>query len=148
MKSVAVILAIASIIAGCATTSGGDSGGVASPNCDGTAACKVRVSVSDCVITATPATLDVTVKNINIFWDLDPLSSFAYRFPDDGIKLKVESAEFNEPEAQALRKKFKLHDKNDLSGTTHRYEYAIKVQKLEGFSWVDCPKLDPWVVNH
>ena len=148
MKSVAVILAIASIIAGCATTSGGDSGGVASPNCDGTGACKVRVSVSDCVITDTPATLDVTFKNINIFWDLDFLPSFAYQFPDDGIKLKTASTEFDEPEAQALRKKFKLHDKNDLAGTTHRYEYAIKVQKLEGFKWVDCPTLDPWVVNH
>jgi hypothetical protein len=44
-------------------------------------------------------------------------------------------------------KRCKLHDTDNLSGTTHRYEYATTVQKREGFKWVDYPKLDARVVN-
>jgi len=148
MRHLAAALVVASAVAGCAgPPRGGGTDGFAT-HCDGSGACKVSVSVSGCVITPDPATLDVDAKNINIFWELDAASSVSYRFPDDGVRLKAASSEFDEPEAQGFRKKFKLHDKNTLSGTTHRYEYAIKVQKLEWFKWVDCPILDPWVVNH
>lgn len=147
MRSNAVLLAIAGVgIAGCAgLPPDGGTGGSTLANCDGHGACKVRVSVTNCVITPDPETLPVTGKNILIFWELD-LGSMLYRFPDDGIKLKTPSTEFDEPEAQAHGKKFKLHDKNSLTGE-HRYEYAIKVQRLVMFNWVDCQPLDPWVVN-
>jgi hypothetical protein len=105
----------------------------------------VDVSVTNCVITPDPASLPVTGKNINIFWELDALSMF-YRFPDDGVKLKTSSPEFDAPEAQANRKKFKLHDKNSLAGQ-HTYPYTIKVQRLVLFQWVDCSPLDPTIVN-
>lgn len=115
-------------------------------NCDGTGACKVDVSVSDCKITPTPEPLSVTGKNILIFWELDAASASMYQFPDDGIKLKTASPEFDQPQAQANRKKFKLHDKNSLPGKKS-YPYAIKVQKKAGQSWTDCPPLDPTIVN-
>lgn len=146
MRCYAVFLAVAGVgLAGCAGFSPeGGAGGSTSANCDGHGACKVSVSVTNCVITPEPEPLQVTGKNILIFWELD-LGSMLYRFTDDGIKLKTPSTEFDEPEAQAHGKKFKLHDKNSLPGE-HRYQYAIKVQRLM-FNWVDCPPLDPWVVN-
>ena len=106
----------------------------------------MRVSVTNCAITPDPEKLIVTGKNINIFWELDAMSML-YRFPDDGIKLKTPSTEFDQPEAQANRKKFKLHDKNSR-GSVPPYEYAIKVQRLVLFQWIDCPLLDPWIVNN
>ena len=119
----------------------------AKANCDGTGACKVDVSVSDCKITPNPSSLAVTGKNINIFWELDAASASSYRFPDDGVKLKTPSAEFDQPEAQANGKKFKLHDKNSLPGQ-NSYPYTIKVQKQTLFIfWSDCPPLDPTIIN-
>ena len=142
--SLVPLLALVSIYAGCATPPGG--GGVATDNCDGSGACKLVISVTECKI-APPPDLHVTAKNVNIFWELDMASSVAYRFADDGIKLKQPSDEFDSPEPRMLNKKFKLHDKNSKVGE-YKYEYAIKVQKLSGFKWIDCPVLDPWVVNH
>jgi hypothetical protein len=137
MRRIFVVVVVAGVsLAGC---------GLAVANCDGRGACKVDVSVTNCVITPDPASLPVTGKNINIFWELDALSMF-YRFPDDGVKLKTSSPEFDEPEAQANRKKFKLHDKNSLAGQ-HTYPYTIKVQRLVLFQWVDCSPLDPTIVN-
>ena len=103
------------------------------------------VSVTSCTITPDPPALPVTGKNINIFWELGIWSQF-YRFPDDGVKLKTSSPEFDAPEAQANGKKFKLRDKNSLSGQ-YTYPYTIKVQRLVWFQWVDCPPLDPSIVN-
>jgi hypothetical protein len=138
MRRIFVVVVVAGVgLAGC---------GLAVAACDGTGACKVDVSVTNCVITADPPSLGpVTGKNVIIFWELDITSMF-YRFPDDGVKLKTESPEFDQPEAQAIRKKFKLHDKNSLAGQ-HTYPYTIKVQRLVLFQWVDCPPLDPSIVN-
>jgi hypothetical protein len=139
MRRIFVVVVVAGVgLAGC---------GLAVAACDGHGACKVDVSVTNCVPTPDPEPLPVTGKNINIFWELDTASMFFYRFrDDDGVILKTASTEFDQPAAQGNNKKFKLHDKNSLAGQ-HTYPYTIKVQRLVLFQWVDCPPLDPSIVN-
>jgi len=123
------------------------------PPCDGTGVCKVDVSVNACLITATPNELRVTKRNgIDIFWDLDPQSGYRFN-PIDGIKLKPnqpDESEFGDPQWLAEGKKFKLFDKNSKTtpGQKTYNNYTIKVQ-LKGLlgNWVDCPPLDPIIIN-
>jgi hypothetical protein len=110
----------------------------------------VDVSVTNCSITPTPASLPVTGKNINIFWELDRASTASYRFREtDGVTLKKPDSDFDQPQAQANGKKFKLHDKNSKAkpGEQLSYPYRINVQRSVPPNWVDCPPLDPVIVN-
>lgn len=144
MRSVAVVVIVAGLGLGLSCV--GISPASAA-NCDGNGACKVDVSVTSCNITPTPPSLLVTGKNIVIFWELDATSTSSYRFRDgDGVVLKSASSEFDQAGAQANNKKFKLHDKNSLSGE-HSYPYTINVQRFMSPNWVDCPPLDPTIVN-
>jgi hypothetical protein len=117
-------------------------GGITTSDPCNAGVCKVSVDVTSCVITPTPDPLYVHGEN-NIFWELNLSSSF-YRFTDDGVKLKKPDPTFDQPE-KLSDKKFKLHDKGNV-GT---YLYAIKVQRWMMFQggWVDCPTLDPTIVN-
>ena len=147
MRNSAIALIFAAVSLAWGATASAQTASATGPNCTGSGACKVDISVSDCKITTTPSSLRVTGRAINIFWELDAASASSHRFPDDGIKLKTPSAEFEQPEAQANRKKFKLHDKNSLPGE-HSYPYTVKVQKQTLlFFWTDCPPLDPVIIN-
>jgi hypothetical protein len=122
---------------------------VATPqaNCDGTGPCTVNVTVFQCFITPNPRSLPVTGKNVLIFWEM---ASDGYRFNDgDGIKLKQDDSDFDEPAVQDNGKKFKLRDKNSkaMPGQQLTYRYNIKVQRQFGSNWFDCPPLDPIIVN-
>ena len=140
MKRVAIVVAVAGVCLGaCAPMPTGGGGGITASPCNN-GVCKVSVDVTNCVITLNPDPLYVSGAN-NIFWELNFMSSL-YRFPDDGIKLKTPSSEFDGPESQGS--KFKLHDKNTKAGS---YPYAVKVQRWVMFQWTDCPPLDPTIVN-
>lgn len=150
MKDVAVVMAVAALgLAGCAgiLPMGGRVG--TSANCDGGGACKVEVSVTECVPKPDPDPLKVTGKNVVIFWELNNIDAIFYQFRDrDGVVLKTASSEFELPETKAFNKKFKMHDKNSLKAEpTYPYPYTINVQKLKWFQWVDCPAYDPIIVN-
>lgn len=149
MKRIAAVVIVAGIgIAGMTEVSAQGQG--AQTNCDGTGACKVDVSVTNCFISPNVWSLPVRGKNIDIFWELDSGSAGSYRFNDgDGIKLKQNDPEFDQPESQANGKKFKLHDKNSKAkpGEKISYPYNIKVQRLFLGNWFDCPPLDPIIVN-
>jgi hypothetical protein len=69
--------------------------------------------------------------------------SSLYRFQDENaVKLKTASSVFDSAQ-KVSDSKFKMHDK----GTQGSYPYAIKVQHWVMFQWVDCPPLDPTIVN-
>jgi hypothetical protein len=146
MKSIATVVIVAGLgLTGCAGISS-----TSAANCDGTGACKVDVAVTNCVITPTPDSLTVTGKNINIFWELDNASTASFRFRDtDGVKLKQPDSDFDEPQSQANGKKFKLHNKNSKAapGQQISYPYMINVQRFVPPNWVDCPPLDPVIIN-
>jgi hypothetical protein len=140
MKRIAIVVAVAGVcLVACAPMPTGGGGGITASPCNN-GVCKVDVDVTSCVITPTPDPLYVHGEN-NIFWELN-LSSRFYRFTEDGVKLKKPDPTFDQPE-KLNDWKFKLHDK----GTPGTYLYAIKVQHLVMFQWVDCPPLDPTIVN-
>lgn len=148
MRNTAVVVVAASLGFGLAVCAGISPASAA--NCDGHGACKVDVSVTNCVITPAPDSLLVTGKNINIFWELDAASTASYRFSDtDGVALKNPDSDFSEPQSQANGKKYKLHNKNSKAkpGEQLSYPYKINVQRLVPPNWVDCPPLDPVIVN-
>lgn len=139
-----VAIALAEVACVSAQSSGG---AAASTACDGTGVCKVDVSVTQCFVTVNPSTLHVRAKNIDIFWEI---TSDSYRFSEaDGIKLKQDDPDFDQPQSQSNGKKFKLHDKNDQAkpGQSISYPYNVKVQRLVGTQWVNCGTFDPIIVN-
>jgi hypothetical protein len=148
MRSIAVVVAVAVVsLSGWFGVSAQGAGGAgAASRCTGSGACKVDVTVVNCVITPSPATLTVAARNVVIFWELDAASTSMYQFPEDGITLKTASPEFDQPGPQANNKKFKLHNKNSLAGQ-HSYPYTIRVQRLVGTQWTNCAPLDPVIVN-
>ena len=149
MKRIAAVVIVAGIVivqAACVSAQS-QVGTATSSNCDGTGVCKVDVSVTQCFVTPNPSTLTVRARNIDIFWEI---SDDSYRFSEsDGIKLKQDDSDFDQPQSQSNGKKFKLHDKNSKArvGEKISYAYNIKVQRLVGTRWVDCGTLDPIIIN-
>ena len=140
------LMLLASVaLAGCATTAPDGGGPRSMAPCD-QGICKVKVSVTHCVIdTPVPDPIPVNQRNVHIEWELDLASWMAgNRFVDtDAITVPEGKGEFDEPELSAGGRKLKLHDKNSLPGT-NRYKYTIKVtSSVFGV----CTPLDPFIVN-
>ena len=144
MRHVAMVAIVAGLgVAGCAHA---PMEGLASDKCDGQGKCRVTVSVADCKATPSVDPLPVTAKNVNISWELNLLSGLSYQFREkDGVELKMPSAEFA-PRSTGSNKKYMLHDKNSLPGT-HQYPYRFNIQKAVIGGYVDCPQMDPTIVN-
>lgn len=142
-----VMLVAAVALAGCGTMAPDGGPPRSAPQCNDHGVCKVKVSVSKCVID-TPVPEPVMIANerdVHIEWELDFASWMAgNRFVDDSaITVREGKGEFDQPEMSGGGRKLKLHDKNSLPGT-NKYKYTIKVtSSVYGV----CTPLDPFIVN-
>ena len=140
-----LMLVAASTLAGCGTMAPDGGPPRSAQQCNDHGICKVKVSVSKCVID-TPVPEPIVIANerdVHIEWELDFASWMAgNRFVDDGaITVADGRGEFDQPELSAGGRKLKLHDKNRMPG---KYKYAIKVtSSVFGV----CTPLDPFIVN-
>ena len=144
MKSSAVTLVAAfgliaaSFNAMLASAQGGG-GGTPAMNCT-VGVCKVNITVSNCVIKATPDTLPISKDNHGpvIQWDITtPGHSFAPNL--QGITIDGNPTQFFNPR-NPIPTKFMWNNKNSDAKT---YKYTIRVKSGD----TDCPPKDPFIVN-
>lgn len=106
--------------------------------------CHITVTVTNCSVTLSYDPLHVYAKNVNIHWSIDP-ESVEYSFTDDGIVIKQDDAEFDDPRRTGGGKKFIWHNKNNKFGQPPRpYKYVVNVMR----GTMRCAPHDPQIVNH
>lgn len=110
------------------------------PPCTASGNCTVQVRVgANCAISVAPDPLAVAGRGQakKITWEI---ATDGYVFASNGIAFKAASAEFDEPELDG--KKFRWRDRHTTSG---RYEYNVNVVRT-GPNPATC-SVDPVVVN-
>jgi hypothetical protein len=142
-----LILLASLALGGCATTAPDGGGPRSAAQCNDHGVCKVKVSVTKCVIDdPVPEPISISgERDVHIEWELDFWSWMGgNRFVDnDAITVPEGKGEFDQPELSAGGRKLKLHDKNSLPGT-NKYKYIIKVtSSVYGV----CTPKDPFIVN-
>ena len=114
-------------------------GGAPAMNCT-VGVCKVAITVSNCVIVATPDTLPIGKGNHSpvIQWDITtPGHSFAPNL--QGITINGNSPQFFNPR-NPTPTRFMWNNKNSDAKT---YKYTIQVKN----GATACPPKDPFIVN-
>jgi len=128
-------------LAGCGMSPPTEKAGPCNPSAH---ACKVLISVVDCVPTPDidPVPIDKTIRPAEIHWQIDAASAQeGYRFePRTGI-VPTDDAEqqFFGP-SNPSPTQFQWHDKNT---NTTRYKYTINIRK----GTTACPAKDPFIAN-
>lgn len=100
-----------------------------------TGECMIPVEVVDCAITAPD--IEVQGASRNLFWILDPHSS--YKFASNGIAIANNDGEFSGPGLNGSRKQFHWFDANTKANPTP-YKYTVTIEGC-------ATPLDPSIVN-
>ena len=133
--TVALLVAVAALVAGCATTPPG------TPRTfDCTGDCRVKVTVTCTLVMFCHASVDfdeVRARGQNVFWDIDDASNSNFVFdPDTGIEFKTAEGRQNfRCQRLANGRSFKC----DNGKAPGKFEYSVNI--------IGAPRLDPWVVN-
>ena len=133
-RTVVTAVAFGLIAAGCAPIRDAAPG-----DCRGSGACKIVVTVVDCVASADKDPLNVYDGAHSIQWDLD---TSGYTFADPGITFKNDPNHEFDPISAGPRKVI-WNDKNSHA-STDPYNYRINLLK-DGTA---CPATDPGIINH
>jgi hypothetical protein len=134
-RSTLALLALAVLVAGCATTPPG------TPRTfDCTGDCRVKVTVTCQFVMLCHASVDfdeVRARGQNVFWEIDDASNSNFVFdPDTGIEFKTAEGRQNfRCQRLANGRSFKC----DNGNAPGKFEYGVKV--------IGVRRLDPWVVN-
>ena len=141
-RTVAIAIALALTMTGCATPRRAPEPGDPRIVRCGEDECHVKITVSECrVTTVDPEYIEIIKKNVNIHWDI---VSGDFTFPEQGgivIKDYDPEREFTDP-SRPNPKKVILKDKNSFA---KYFPYGVQVLNRDG---VKCPLHDPGVINH